>query len=141
MCRFFKICLIEKMCQICELRSGVTVSCDAGLCPNAFHLSCANRNGLLQIRGELVRKMTKKNESIVCFLDDIFLDQSQNRCVDRRSFLVAFNEKNIFCSFSQKSNVNCIVLLINRRQIFTKMFKEIFPFAKFNKKNLIVEMI
>jgi hypothetical protein len=33
----------------------VTVSCDAGLCPNAFHLSCANKNGLLQIRGELVR--------------------------------------------------------------------------------------
>jgi len=43
----------NKMCQICELRSGVTVSCDAGLCPNAFHLSCAHRNGLLQIRGEL----------------------------------------------------------------------------------------
>ncbi|UJR34254.1 hypothetical protein I4U23_021658 [Adineta vaga] len=43
----------NKQCHICETRSGVTVSCDAGLCPNAFHLSCANKNGLLQIRGEL----------------------------------------------------------------------------------------
>ncbi|CAF3700292.1 unnamed protein product [Adineta steineri] len=43
----------NKPCHICESRSGVTVSCDAGLCPNAFHLSCANKNGLLQIRGEL----------------------------------------------------------------------------------------
>ncbi|CAF3874891.1 unnamed protein product [Rotaria sp. Silwood1] len=43
----------NKSCHVCESRSGVAVSCDAGLCPNAFHLSCANKNGLLQIRGEL----------------------------------------------------------------------------------------
>ncbi|CAF3014969.1 unnamed protein product [Rotaria sp. Silwood2] len=43
----------NKSCHICESRSGIAVSCDAGLCPNAFHLSCANKNGLLQIRGEL----------------------------------------------------------------------------------------
>ncbi|CAF1076360.1 unnamed protein product [Rotaria sordida] len=43
----------NKSCHACESRSGVAVSCDAGLCPNAFHLSCANKNGLLQIRGEL----------------------------------------------------------------------------------------
>ena len=44
----------NKPCHVCESRSGVTVSCDAGLCPNAFHLSCANKNGLLQIRGDVV---------------------------------------------------------------------------------------
>ncbi|CAF1285667.1 unnamed protein product [Adineta ricciae] len=43
----------NKPCHVCESRSGVTVSCDAGLCPNAFHLSCANKNGLLQIRGDV----------------------------------------------------------------------------------------
>jgi len=41
-----------KPCTICEderfARTGVTISCDAGLCRTYFHVTCAQREGLLQ---------------------------------------------------------------------------------------------
>ncbi|XP_037091106.1 PHD finger protein 14-like [Pollicipes pollicipes] len=41
-----------KACSVCEdtslSRTGVTIQCDAGMCKAAFHVTCAQRNGLLQ---------------------------------------------------------------------------------------------
>ena len=41
-----------KACSICEderfARTGVTISCDAGLCKTYFHVTCGQREGLLQ---------------------------------------------------------------------------------------------
>ncbi|CAF0871207.1 unnamed protein product [Didymodactylos carnosus] len=49
----------NKPCKLCEnasyARTGVTVQCDAGLCPNSFHVSCANKNGFLQIHGDITK--------------------------------------------------------------------------------------
>lgn len=162
---FFSSFLLGKMCQICELRSGVTVSCDAGLCPNAFHLSCAHRNGLLQIRGELVRDEKPANhwwrerEASVCSSADICPSKSKQMCGEMRnsafgvdvldqqrrlSFDQIEREKHFFpfrFVFRRKSNVNCTVSPINRHRTPTKMSSAIFPFVKFNRKSSIIGTI
>ena len=92
-----------KICQICELRSGVTISCDAGLCPNAFHASCANKNGLLQIRGELVCYHSRNN-----FIELYLFEKLSFNNIQRISLVQTFEYSFFYIYFVQENVSNDI---------------------------------
>jgi hypothetical protein len=78
-----------KSCSICEderfARTGVTISCDAGLCKTHFHVTCAQREGLLQE----VQDMSQEAEAIDPFIAHCKLHASDKHYVKtkKRNFL------------------------------------------------------
>ncbi|CAF2092394.1 unnamed protein product [Rotaria magnacalcarata] len=108
----------NKSCHLCESRSGVCVSCDAGLCPNAFHLSCANKNGLLQIRGELSK--------IECELYCVTHQSSSNtyKTVQRNYTICEVQQKQL--DHRDKLNEHITQILVDHWSLYKKR-SESFP--------------
>ncbi|CAF4726388.1 unnamed protein product, partial [Rotaria socialis] len=108
----------NKSCHLCESRSGVCVSCDAGLCPNAFHLSCANKYGLLQIRGELSK--------IECELYCVTHQSSSNtyKTVQRNYTICEVQQKQL--DHRDKLNEHITQILVDHWSLYKKR-SESFP--------------
>ena len=70
-----------KACSICEderfARTGVTISCDAGLCKTYFHVTCAQREGLLQE----VQDLSQEADAIDPFIAHCKLHASDKQAV------------------------------------------------------------
>lgn len=78
-----------KACSLCEderfSRTGVTISCDAGLCKTHFHVTCAQREGLLQE----VQDVSQEVDAIDPFIAHCKLHASDKQAVKakKRNFL------------------------------------------------------
>ena len=78
-----------KPCAMCEderfARTGVVISCDAGLCRTYFHVTCAQRDGLLQE----VQDMSQEAEAVDPFIAHCKLHASDKHLVKckKRNFL------------------------------------------------------
>lgn len=78
-----------KPCSLCEderfSRTGVTISCDAGLCRTFFHVTCAQREGLLQE----VQDMSQEADAVDPFIAHCKLHAADKHAVKskKRNFL------------------------------------------------------
>lgn len=78
-----------KPCSLCEderfSRTGVTISCDAGLCRTFFHVTCAQREGLLQE----VQDMSQEADAVDPFIAHCKLHAADKYLVKskKRNFL------------------------------------------------------
>lgn len=71
---FFKICALCD--NIRHSRTGVCIKCDAGLCKTYFHVTCAQKHGLLVDPSQQVKKIkiSRTRQNLIFFLN-FFLEQ------------------------------------------------------------------
>ncbi|KAI3378537.1 hypothetical protein SNEBB_004431 [Seison nebaliae] len=122
-------CWNEKVCSLCEensedSRMGLTMQCEAGACKTFFHVSCAQKRGLIE--SVILTNSTPVDSMIFC-LEHHQDENHRNRFADR--YEVALETLIEF----QKKMTNCLMRTV------IHAFIQIFLYHRFTKDTLRID--
>lgn len=114
-----------KMCILCEderfSQTGVCICCDAGMCKTFFHATCAQREGLTELR---------HGEEVDPYIAYCRLHSDRVAAKKRRRNYLALLAKNRFLMKSLNQNDKTIEDSINNQRTLSKLISQREKFLK-----------